>query len=81
MATKEINDEVARLRSELNRHNYLYYAEAKPEVSDREYDRMMSRLTELEAAHPELVTSGNTRSASRSKVSRPCGTLSHALDR
>ena len=57
MAIKDIADEVARLRSELNRHNYLYYVEAKPEVSDREYDRMMSRLTELEAAHPELVTS------------------------
>ena len=41
---------------ELNRHNYLYYVEAKPEISDREYDRMMSRLTELEAEHPELVT-------------------------
>ena len=41
MATKEIKDEVARLRSELNRHNYLYYVEANPEVSDREYDQMM----------------------------------------
>ncbi len=56
MATKEIEREVAQLRSELNRHNYLYYVEAKPEISDREYDRMMSRLTELEAEHPELVT-------------------------
>ena len=44
------------LRSELNRHNYLYYVEAKPEISDREYDRMMERLTEIEAQHPELIT-------------------------
>jgi DNA ligase (NAD+) len=56
MATKDIDREVAELRAELNRHNYLYYVEAKPEISDREYDRMMSRLTELEAEHPELVT-------------------------
>jgi DNA ligase (NAD+) len=56
MARKEIEHEIAQLRAELNRHNYLYYVEAKPEISDREYDRMMSRLTELEAEHPELVS-------------------------
>src|SRR5215831_4118876 len=56
MASKEIQREVARLRAELNRHNHLYYVEANPEISDREYDRMMARLMELEAQHPELVT-------------------------
>ncbi len=56
MASKEIQREVARLRSELNRHNYLYYVEANPEISDREYDRMMERLTQLEREHPELIT-------------------------
>ena len=29
------------LRFELNRHNYLYYVENKPVVSDQEYDRLM----------------------------------------
>ncbi len=46
----------AKLRDEINRHNYLYYVEAKPQVSDREYDRLLRELTDLEAAHPELVT-------------------------
>ena len=50
-ATKEIKDEVARLRSELNRHGYLYYVEANPEVSDREYDQMML-VTELKGSIP-----------------------------
>jgi DNA ligase (NAD+) len=54
MASKQIEQEVDRLREELNRHNYLYYVEAAPEISDREFDRMMSRLVELEASHPEL---------------------------
>jgi DNA ligase (NAD+) len=35
----------------------LYYVLDQPEISDAEYDRMMRRLQELEAAHPELVTS------------------------
>ena len=44
------------LREELDRHNYLYYVEARPTVSDREYDRLMQELIDLEKAHPELVT-------------------------
>ncbi len=56
MPRKDIEQEAAKLRSELNRHNYLYYVEARPEISDRDYDRMMERLTELEASHPELIT-------------------------
>lgn len=45
----------ARLRAELERHNRLYYVEAAPEISDREFDRMLRELQELEAAHPELA--------------------------
>ena len=30
MASKPIEHEVAHLREELNRHNYLYYVEAAP---------------------------------------------------
>ena len=54
MASKQIEQEVAHLREELNHHNYLYYVEAAPEISDREFDRKMNRLAELEAAHPDL---------------------------
>lgn len=44
------------LRAELERHNRLYYVEARPEISDREFDRLLRELQDLEAAHPELVT-------------------------
>jgi len=48
--------EIAVLRTAINRHNRLYYVEAAPEISDREYDRLMERLQTLEAEHPELAT-------------------------
>jgi DNA ligase (NAD+) len=44
------------LRAELERHSRLYYVEAAPEISDREFDRLMRELQEIEAAHPELAT-------------------------
>jgi len=47
--------EVARLREELERHNFLYYVRDQPEISDAEYDRLLRRLAELESAHPELA--------------------------
>ena len=43
------------LRAELERHNRLYYVEAAPEISDREFDRLLRELQDLEAAHPELA--------------------------
>src|SRR5687767_10217102 len=46
----------AELRDVLNRANHLYYIEARPELSDREYDRLMQELIDLEAAHPKLRT-------------------------
>ncbi len=48
--------EIARLRELIRYHDRKYYVEAAPEISDLEYDRLVERLKELEAAHPELVT-------------------------
>lgn len=44
------------LAEALRRHNHLYYVEARPEISDAEYDRLFSRLQALEEAWPELRT-------------------------
>lgn len=46
----------ADLRRLIDRHNRLYYVDARPEVSDREFDALLAELTALEAAHPELKT-------------------------
>lgn len=46
--------EIEQLRAELERHNRLYYVEAKPEISDYDFDQMLRRLEKLESEHPEL---------------------------
>ncbi len=45
---------VNELRQALNYHNYRYYVENSPEISDIEFDRLMRELQELETAYPEL---------------------------
>jgi len=47
---------IDKLRSELDRHNRLYYVDAKPVISDQEYDRLLAKLQSLEDEHPQLVT-------------------------
>src|SRR5580765_4348334 len=51
-----IANRAAKLREEIERHSYLYYVQAKPQISDREFDRLMKELVDLEMAHPELRT-------------------------
>jgi len=46
----------AELRRLIEHHNYLYYQEAKPEISDREFDNLLDELRKVEAAHPDLIT-------------------------
>jgi DNA ligase (NAD+) len=51
-----IQTELEHLRTEINRHNELYYIGNEPEVSDYEFDQLLERLKHLEAENPELVT-------------------------
>jgi len=46
--------EIATLRADLERHNRLYY-EGRPEIGDYDFDQMLRRLQELEAAHPHYA--------------------------
>jgi DNA ligase (NAD+) len=52
----DVSARLDELREQINRHNYLYYTESRPEISDAEYDRLWRELVALEQAHPELVT-------------------------
>lgn len=53
---KDIERNIEKLRDLINYHDRKYYVEAKPEISDQEYDRFMKELVRLEKAHPDLVT-------------------------
>src|SRR5262249_6335703 len=49
-------DRAAELRRLIDHHNYQYYVEARPEISDREFDKLLRELQNLEKSHPELIT-------------------------
>ena len=56
MEINRAKKEIEKLRREILRHDYNYYALSQPEISDKEYDGLIRRLKELEGAFPGLVS-------------------------
>lgn len=53
MSANNIATRIADLRRCIDHHNRLYYQEAAPEISDRDYDTLFLELQKLEAEYPE----------------------------
>ena len=67
------------LRDQINRHNHLYYVEARPQVSDREFDKLLQELIDLEKAHPELVTADSPTQRVGGEVQTELKPVRHAV--
>ncbi len=51
----DVRSRLEELRRLIHRHDRLYYVEARPEISDFEYDRLFAELERLESEFPELA--------------------------
>src|SRR5437660_5598055 len=47
---------IAELREQIRFHDRKYYEASRPVISDRDYDRLMQELIDLEKQHPDLIT-------------------------
>jgi DNA ligase (NAD+) len=56
MTHAEATARAAHLATELHRHNRLYYVEARPEISDQQFDALLRELQDIEAKFPDLQT-------------------------
>ncbi|HNX04004.1 MAG TPA: NAD-dependent DNA ligase LigA, partial [Opitutales bacterium] len=52
MPQDDISERISDLRAQIRHHDELYFQKAAPEISDREYDRLMEELKKLEAENP-----------------------------
>jgi DNA ligase (NAD+) len=55
MTPAEAQKRIAELRAEVSRHAELYYRQAKPEIADRDYDKLERDLADLEAQFPQFA--------------------------
>ena len=51
--TQTVERQIETLRRKIERHDHLYHVLGEPEISDREYDKLLRELNDLEEAHPE----------------------------
>ncbi|HEA46914.1 MAG TPA: NAD-dependent DNA ligase LigA [bacterium] len=52
---KKTRKEIEKLREEIRYHDYKYYIENQPVISDKEYDALMQKLIKLEEKHPQFM--------------------------
>ena len=55
MEFEKAKQRIEKLRQEIHLHDYRYYVQASPVISDYEYDRLLRELIELEAQYPQLI--------------------------
>lgn len=52
---KKAEEKIGELRKQIHYHNYQYYVQASPVLSDYEYDALLKELIEFEAEYPQLI--------------------------
>ena len=80
LSEAEAANELMRLAKAIAHHNRLYHAEDSPEISDAEYDALVRRNAELEAAFPQLVRADSpSRLVGHEVAASPLAKVTHAV--
>jgi len=85
MSEEDLVENYEKLKNEINFHNYRYHVLDKPIISDAQFDKLLLELRDIEAIHPEWITSdsptqraGTIPSSKFEKVEHPVPVLSLA---
>lgn len=73
----DIQNTIQKLREELNQHNYNYYVQDKPTISDFEFDQKLKQLQELEDKHPEYFDENSPTQRVGGTITKNFETVAH----
>ncbi len=74
---QEAREYVVQLREVIRYHDYKYYVQAAPVISDYEYDRLFRALRDLERRYPQLVTPDSPTQRVASEITGAFPTVRH----
>jgi DNA ligase (NAD+) len=77
MQAEEAAKKIKGLTEELRQHNYAYYVEDKPVVSDYEFDMKLKELQQLEEQFPELADENSPTKRVGGEVTKKFETVKH----
>ena len=75
--SQKILEKIEALRAELHQHNYSYYVEDQPTISDFEFDQKLKELQELEIAHPEFYDPNSPTLRVGGEITKNFPTIQH----
>jgi len=76
---EDVKKQIEQLRSEIRRHDYLYYVLNQPKISDRQYDKLFAELKKLEQANPQFVTPDSPTQRVSERPLEGFATVRHAV--
>src|SRR5262245_1069910 len=79
VTANEAQSRHAALVEEIRRHDHAYYVEARPSITDQQYDRLYRQLLDLEKEFPDLITSDSPTQRMGDKPVKAFGTVRHAV--
>lgn len=68
---------IAELSEQLEHHNHLYYVEARPVISDQDFDLLMKELEALEAKWPDLASPNSPSQRVGGDITKEFNTVPH----
>lgn len=77
MDTLQAKERIDLLRSELHKHNYLYYVKAQPEITDYEFDKLLKELSELEKQFPQFYDPNSPSKRVGSDITKEFAQVKH----
>jgi DNA ligase (NAD+) len=80
LSEAEAANELMRLARQIAHHDRLYHAEDAPEITDAEYDALVRRNAEIEAAFPHLIREDSpSRKVGHAVAASPLGKVTHEV--
>lgn len=78
MTREEAAHKITELSTALEKHNFLYYVESAPIISDFEFDQMLKELIQLESQFPELASPNSPTKRVGGDITKKFNTVKHA---
>jgi len=76
---QEIINRMRELEKEIRHHQYLYYIENRPKISDYEFDKLFQELQKLEAEYPHLASLNSPTKVVGSDLSNEFAKFTHQI--
>ena len=74
-----IENQIKKLREQLDEHNYRYYVLDDPRISDAAYDQLFQKLKQLETENPEFITPDSPTQRIGAKPQREFAEVHHRV--